>query len=137
MNPGHTDTASDSPARRIDDKIASLADWRGAVLARMRGLIRQADPDVVEEWKWEVPVWSHHGIVCTGETYQTAVKLTFAKGAALPNPSGLFNASMEGNTRRALDIHEGDELDEAAFMELFRAGVAHSAAHPAKRAAKA
>jgi len=137
MNHAHTDTATDTPARRIDDKIASLADWRGAVLARMRALIRQADPGVVEEWKWEVPVWSHHGIVCTGETYKKAVKLTFAKGAALPDPTGLFNASLEGNTRRALDIHEGDELDEAAFMALFRAGVAHNAAQPAKRTAKA
>jgi hypothetical protein len=116
---------SDSPSQRIDARIAELGDWRGATLARIRKLIRQADPDVVEEWKWRgVPVWSHAGILCTGETYKSAVKLTFARGAALPDPSGLFNASLEGNTRRAVDLHEGDEIDEQALKALVRAAVA-------------
>jgi hypothetical protein len=100
----------------IDARIRELNDWRGEMLARLRGLIRQADPDVVEEWKWRgVPVWSHAGIICTGETYKTVVKLTFAKGAALEDPSGLFNSSLEGNTRRAIDVHEGDAIDAEAF----------------------
>jgi hypothetical protein len=113
-------------AELIAEKIAGLGDWRGATLARMRALIRQADPDVVEEWKWGTPVWSHDGIVCTGETYQQVVKLTFAKGAALADPAGLFNASLEGNVRRAIDLHEGEEIDGAAFAALFRAAVAHN-----------
>jgi hypothetical protein len=112
----------------IDQRIAELADWRGATLARMRALIRQADPEVVEEWKWMgTPVWSHDGILCTGETYKGKVKLTFAKGAALPDPAGLFNASLDGNTRRAIDIGEGEELDAAAFQALVRAAVALNA----------
>ena len=112
--------------RRIDERIEELGDWRGATLARMRKLIREADPKVVEEWKWNVPVWSHEGILCTGETYRKAVKLTFAKGASLDDPSGLFNSSLEGNTRRAIDIPEGATVDEAAFKALIRAAVAHN-----------
>lgn len=109
----------------IDARIKELGDWRGATLARVRSLIKQADPDVVEEWKWRgVPVWSHGGIICTGESYKAVVKLTFAKGASLPDPKGLFNASLDGNTRRAIDIRENDELDEAAFKALIRAAVA-------------
>ncbi|WIE47876.1 DUF1801 domain-containing protein [Pseudomonas sp. GM17] len=109
----------------IDGRIEELGDWRGERLARVRGLIRQADPQVVEEWKWRgVPVWSHGGILCTGETYKNVVKLTFAKGAALDDPAGLFNASLEGNTRRAIDLHEGDKLDEAALKALILAAVA-------------
>jgi hypothetical protein len=109
----------------IDARIAELGDWRGRTLGRVRALIRQADPGVVEEWKWRgVPMWSHGGILCTGETYKTAVKLTFAKGAQLPDPAGLFNASLEGNTRRAIDLHEGEEIDAAAFKALIRAAVA-------------
>ncbi|SIT09879.1 DUF1801 domain-containing protein [Achromobacter sp. MFA1 R4] len=119
----------------IDARIAELDDWRGRTLAHVRALIRQADPDVAEEWKWRgVPVWSHAGIVCTGETYKTAVKLTFAKGAALEDPAGLFNASLDGNTRRAIDLHEGDRLDEPAFLALFRAAVALNTASKVKRA---
>ena len=114
-----------SPSRRIDARIEELADWRGATLARVRRLIRRADPDVVEEWKWRgVPVWSHAGMICTGETYKNAVKLTFAKGASLKDPSHLFNASLEGNTRRAIDLHEGAAIDERAFTALIRAAVA-------------
>ena len=112
-------------SEQIDAKIESLGDWRGETLARMRALIRQADPDVLEEVKWRgVPVWSHAGIICTGETYKKAVKLTFAKGAALDDPTGLFNSSLEGNTRRAIDIAEGEAVDEAAFTALIRAAVA-------------
>ncbi|KSB87334.1 hypothetical protein AS593_03615 [Caulobacter vibrioides] len=108
----------------IDERIASLGDWRGQALAKVRALIHEADPDVLEEWKWRgTPVWSHAGIVCTGETYKAYVKLTFAKGASLPDPSGLFNSSLDGNTRRAIDIHEGAAIDEAALKALFRAGV--------------
>jgi hypothetical protein len=114
-------TKDQSPARLIDARIAELDDWRGRTLARIRALIRQADPHVVEEWKWSVPVWSHDGIICTGETYKSAVKLTFPKGASLADPSGLFNSSLEGNVRRAIDIHEGDEIDERAFKTLVRA----------------
>ena len=118
-------TAGESPSRLIDARIAELDDWRGRTLARVRGLIRQADPEVVEEWKWRgVPVWSHAGLICTGETYKNVVKLTFAKGAALEDPAGLFNASLEGNVRRAIDIHEGDEVDADAFKALIRAAVA-------------
>ena len=113
------------PSRLIDARIEELGDWRGETLARVRSLIRQADPDVVEEWKWRgVPVWSHAGIICTGETYRTVVKLTFAKGASLQDPSRLFNASLEGNTRRAIDLREGDAIDEAALKALIRAAVA-------------
>jgi len=114
-----------SPSRLIDERIAALDDWRGETLARLRALIHEADPEVVEEWKWRgVPVWYHDGMICTGETYKAAVKLTFAKGAALDDPAGLFNASLEGNTRRAIDVHEGDAVDEAAFKTLIRAAVA-------------
>jgi hypothetical protein len=116
---------TESPSQFIDAKIAELGDWRGETLARVRALIREADPEVVEEVKWRgVPVWSHAGIICTGETYKNAVKLTFARGASLDDPSGLFNSSLEGNTRRAIDIHEGDEIDEEALKALIRAAVA-------------
>ena len=117
--------AGESPSRLIDARIKELSDWRGEMLARVRSLIRQADPEVVEEWKWRgVPVWSHAGIICTGETYKNVVKMTFAKGAALEDPSGLFNASLDGNTRRAIDFHEGDTIDEKALKALIRAAVA-------------
>jgi hypothetical protein len=113
-----------SASAHIDARIAELDDWRGEALARIRDVIRRADPDLVEEWKWRgVPVWSHAGIICTGETYKNAVKMTFAKGASLPDPSGLFNSSLDGNTRRAIDIHEGDEIDEEALTALIRAAV--------------
>ena len=116
---------SDSAAQLIQAKIAALNDWRGETLARVRALIRQADPEVVEEWKWRgVPVWSHAGMICTGETYKQVVKMTFAKGAALEDLSGLFNSSLEGNTRRAIDLHEGDRIDEEALKALIRAAVA-------------
>src|SRR2546426_1261491 len=118
----------DSPSQLIDARIKELSDWRGETLARVRSLIKQADPDVVEEWKWRgVPAWSHDGIICTGETYKAVVKLTFAKGASLKDPSGLFNASLEGNTRRAIDFHEGDKIDEKALKTLIRAAVALNA----------
>ena len=114
-----------SPSRLIDARIKELGDWRGATLARVRALIREADPDVIEEWKWRgVPVWEHAGIICTGETYKAVVKLTFARGAALNDPSRLFNSSLEGNTRRAIDIHEGDKIDAKALQGLIRAAVA-------------
>jgi hypothetical protein len=116
------------PSELIDQRIAELGDWRGDTLGRMRALIREADPDVVEEWKWGIPVWSHDGILCTGETYKAKVKLTFAKGAALDDPTGLFNASLDGNTRRALDIGEGQDVDADAFRALVRAAVALNAA---------
>ena len=113
-----------SPSDLIDARIEDLGDWRGELLSRIRALIKEADPDVVEEWKWRgVPVWYHAGMVCTGETYKSHVKMTFAKGASLKDPSGLFNASLEGNTRRAIDIHEGDEIDEEALKALVRAAV--------------
>lgn len=108
----------------IDAKIASLVDWRGAMLARLRALIREADPDVTEEWKWSNPVWSHDGLICTGETYKKVVKMTFARGASLTDPSSLFNSSLEGKVRRAIDVHEGDKLDEKALKALIRAAVA-------------
>jgi hypothetical protein len=108
----------------IDARIKDLGDWRGQTLSRLRGLIHQADPDVVEEWKWGVPVWSHAGIVCTGESYKAAVKLTFAKGASVPDPSSLFNSSLTGGTRRAIDFREGEAIDEAAFKSLIQAAVA-------------
>ena len=115
---------SKSPSRLIDERIAELGDWRGRMLSRLRALVKQADPEVVEEWKWRgVPVWSHDGILCTGETYKSVVKMTFAKGAALKDPSRLFNASLDGNTRRAIDFHEGDEIDEKALEALVRAAV--------------
>jgi hypothetical protein len=116
---------SESPSRLIDARIKELRDWRGETLARVRSLIKQADPNVIEEWKWRgVPVWEHDGIICTGETYKAVVKMTFAKGASLEDPSGLFNASLEGNTRRAIDIREGDKIDEMALKALIRAAVA-------------
>ena len=120
-----TGTKNDkSPARLIDARIEELDDWRGEKLSRVRALIKQADPDVVEEWKWRgVPVWSHDGLICTGETYKAVVKLTFAKGASLEDPSHLFNSSLDGNTRRAIDIHEGEAIDERAFKALIRAAV--------------
>ena len=118
-------TKGESPSRLIDARIKGLDDWRGKTLSRVRALIRQADPDVVEEWKWRgVPVWSHDGMICTGETYKSVVKVTFSKGASLEDPSGLFNSSLEGNARRAIDFHEGDEIDEAAFKALIRAAAA-------------
>jgi hypothetical protein len=114
----------ESPAELIDARIEELGDWRGKVLARLRALIKQADPEVVEEWKWRgVPVWSHDGQICTGETYKAVVKLTFLKGASLKDPSGLFNSSLEGNARRAIDIHQGEAIDEDAFKALIRAAV--------------
>ena len=114
----------ESPAQLIDARIEELDDWRGKMLSRLRALIKQADPEVVEEWKWRgVPVWSHNGLICTGETYKTVVKLTFAKGASLKDPSGLFNSSLDGNTRRAIDFHESDAIDEDAFRALIRAAV--------------
>lgn len=127
-------TGEASPSDLIDARIAELGDWRGRVLAHVRGLIREADPEVEETWKWRgVPVWEHAGIICTGETYKAVVKLTFAKGASLEDPKGLFNASLEGNTRRAIDIAEGQSLDEAAFKALVRAAVALNTAKAAGR----
>src|SRR6202021_3370723 len=115
---------SRSPSQLIDARIEELGDWRGEMLSRLRALIKEADPEVVEEWKWRgVPVWYHDGIICTGETYKSVVKVTFAKGAALPDPAKLFNASLEGNTRRAIDFHEGDTIDEKALKTLIRAAV--------------
>ncbi|MCL2393515.1 MAG: DUF1801 domain-containing protein [Acidimicrobiaceae bacterium] len=128
------DRGERSPSELIDERVTQFDDWRGATLARLRDLIREADPEVVEEWKWQkptnpgVPVWSHDGIICTGETYKAAVKLTFAKGAALEDPSKLFNSSLGGNTRRAIDVHEGEEVDAEAFKELIREAVALNAA---------
>ena len=122
-----------SASEQISNRISELGDWRGQTLSRVRELVKEADPDIVEEWKWAkasspgTPVWSHDGIVCTGESYKSAVKLTFAKGASLKDPSHLFNSSLEGKVRRAIDIHEGDEIDEAAFKELIRAAVALNA----------
>ena len=116
--------AAESASALIDAKIADLGDWRGEMLARLRALIQQAVPGVTEEWKWSTPVWSHHGIVCTGETYKKAVKMTFAKGASVPDPSGLFNSSLDGNVRRAIDFHEGDKPDEKALKALIRAAAA-------------
>jgi hypothetical protein len=116
---------SESPSELIDARIEELGDWRGKMLSRLRTLVKQADPEVVEEWKWRgVPTWYHDGIVCTGETYKNVVKMTFAKGAALKDPSGLFNSSLEGNTRRAIDFREGDKIDEKALKTLLRAAVA-------------
>jgi hypothetical protein len=115
---------SESPSKLIDARIEELDDWRGATLAQLRGLIQEADPGVVEEWKWGGPVWSHDGLICTGETYKKAVKLTFAKGAHLKDPKKLFNSSLEGNTRRAIDVHEGEKVDAASFKALIREAVA-------------
>src|SRR6202795_725657 len=118
-------TKDESPSRLIDARIKELDDWRGKTLAHVRALIKKADPEVVEEWKWRgVPVWYHDGMICTGETYKSVVKVTFAKGAALKDPSGLFNSSLEGNVRRDIDIHEGDKVDEAAFKTLIRVAAA-------------
>ena len=116
---------ADSPSTLIDARIEELGDWRGEMLARIRALIKTADPEVVETWKWRgVPVWEHHGIICTGETYKSVVKMTFAKGASLEDPAGLFNSSLDGNVRRAIDVHEGDRLNEKALKALIRAAVA-------------
>ena len=120
-------TAGDSPSRRIDARIRALDDWRGETLSHIRALIKQADPEVVEEWKWNVPVWSHDGLICTGEAYKSVVKLTFARGAALADPSGLFNSSLDGKVRRAIDLRAGDEIDAAAFKTLIRAAAALNA----------
>src|SRR6516164_3213269 len=124
----------DTPSQLIDARIKELRDWRGETLARIRILIKQADPEVIEEWKWRgVPVWSHAGIICTGETYKSVVKMTFAKGASLADPSKLFNSSLEGNTRRAIDFHEGDKIDEKALKALIRAAVALNTSSAAER----
>src|SRR5687767_15473849 len=118
-----TTSKGESPSRLIDARIEELDDWRGKTLSHVRALIKQADPDVVEEWKWGVPVWSHDGLICTGETYKSAVKLTFAKGASLKDPSDLFNSSLEGRVRRAIDVREGEKINDAALKELIRAAV--------------
>ncbi|BAT58991.1 hypothetical protein GJW-30_1_01519 [Variibacter gotjawalensis] len=128
------DKANVSPAKLIDGRIKELGDWRGETLAHVRKLTKEAEPNVVEEWKWRgVPVWEHAGIICTGETYKSAVKLTFAKGAALDDPAKLFNSSLDGNVRRAIDIHEGDKIDEKAFKALIKSAVALNNAKPAKK----
>ncbi|MGC2656080.1 MAG: DUF1801 domain-containing protein [Mycobacterium sp.] len=134
---GSKEEAGDSPAQLIDARIEELGDWRGEMLARIRKIIKQADPDVVEEWKWRgVPVWYHAGMICTGETHKSVVKMTFAKGASLEDPSGLFNASLDGNTRRAIDLHAGDAIDEKALKALIRAAVAlNTAASSRKKSA--
>jgi hypothetical protein len=131
-------SVEDAPSRHIDARIKELGDWRGEMLARIRSIIRQADPEMVEEWKWRgVPVWEHDGIICTGETYKAVVKMTFAKGAALDDPTDLFNASLEGNTRRAIDFHQGDKIDEKALKALVREAVAlNKAARAAVRSRK-
>ena len=127
-------TREDGPAQLIDARIEELNDWRGETLAQVRNLIKAADPDVIEEWKWRgVPVWSHAGILCTGETYKSVVKMTFANGASLADPSGLFNSSLDGNVRRAIDIHEGDTIDEAALQALVRAAVARNVSAARRR----
>jgi hypothetical protein len=119
-----SDTKGDTPSEKIDARIEELGDWRGKTLARLRALIKQADPDVVEEWKWGGPVWSHAGLICTGETYKSVVKMTFAKGASLKDPRRLFNSSLEGNTRRAIDVREGEKIDAEALKALIRSAVA-------------
>jgi hypothetical protein len=127
----------ESPSELIDARIAELGDWRGEMLARLRALIKQADPDVVEEWKWMgTPVWSHDGIICTGESYKKVVKLTFAKGASLKDPAHLFNSSLDGNVRRAIDIHEGEEVDESAFMALVHQAIALNSSKKSKASRK-
>ncbi|CAJ0699364.1 DUF1801 domain-containing protein [Ralstonia holmesii] len=123
MKKSTQDTAAPA-SELIDARIAELGDWRGEMLARLRAIIRAADPDVVEEWKWSVPVWSHHGLICTGEAYKQTVKMTFAKGASVPDPSGLFNSSLDGNTRRAIDFREGDKVNEKALKALIQAAIA-------------
>jgi len=134
---GKEGKGGDSPSQLIDARIKELSDWRGETLARVRILIKQADPEVVEEWKWRgVPVWSHAGMICTGETYKNVVKMTFAKGASLEDPSGLFNSSLEGNTRRTIDFHEGDKIDETALKGLIRAAVALNTSSAAQRPGK-
>jgi hypothetical protein len=126
---------SESPSKLIDARIKELGDWRGEMLSRLRTLVKEADPEVIEEWKWRgVPVWSHNGIICTGETYKSVVKMTFAKGAALQDPSGLFNSSLDGNTRRAIDFHEGDKIDDEALKTLVRAAVTMNKARARSRA---
>ena len=126
-----------SPAQLIDARIAELGDWRGEMLGRLRALVKEADPEVVEEWKWRgVPVWEHHGIICTGETYKSVVKMTFARGAALPDPKKLFNSSLEGNTRRAIDFHEGEKIDAAALQALVRAAVKLNTSNAKSRSTK-
>jgi len=134
MKPRPKSARSESTAASelIDQRIEELGDWRGETLALMRKLVREADHEIVEEWKWSNPVWSHHGIICTGEAYKTAVKLTFAHGATIPDPAHLFNSSLEGNTRRAIDIHEGEQVDARAFKALVKAAVAHNAAKKSK-----
>ena len=128
---------AESPSELIDARIEDLGDWRGEMLSRLRALIQAADPEVAEEWKWRgTPVWSHNGLICTGETYKNVVKMTFAQGASLADPSGLFNSSLEGNTRRAIDFREGDKIDEKAFKALIRAAVALNRSSAAKRPAK-
>ncbi len=128
------DGGEGSPSRLIDERIEELGDWRGAALARIRALVKQADPDVVEEWKWRgVPVWYHGGMICTGETYREVVKMTFARGASLQDPAGLFNSSLGGNTRRAIDVHQGEKIDEKALKELIRAAVALNLSSESKR----
>jgi hypothetical protein len=136
---GSTAGTGDSPSRLIDARIEELNDWRGEMLARVRSLIKQADPEVVEEWKWRgVPVWSHAGMICTGETYKNVVKMTFAKGAALEDPTGLFNTGLEGTTRRAIDVHEGEKIDAKALKALIRAAVAlNTSARAAARPVRA
>ena len=129
-------SATESASRLIDQRIRDLGGWRGETLARMRALILEADPEMTEEWKWMTPVWSHHGIVCTGEAYTKVVKLTFARGARIPDPSRLFNSSLAGNTRRAIDIHEGEKVDAGAFKALVKAAVAQNSS-PAKKTASA
>jgi hypothetical protein len=136
----HERKGAANPSQLIDARIEELNDWRGETLARVRTLIKQADSDVVEEWKWGVPVWSHAGIICTGETYKNVVKMTFAKGASLEDPTGLFNSSLEGNTRRAIDLHRGDKVDEKALKALIRAavklnGLVQGGARPTRRRA--
>ena len=134
---GASDANGASPSKLIDGRIKELGDWRGDMLARVRGLIKEAAPDVVEEWKWRgVPVWEHDGIICTGETYKEVVKLTFAKGAALDDPSGLFNSSLDGNVRRAIDIREGEKVNEKALKALIRAAVELNASKAKKKPAK-
>ena len=125
---GERKMKGESPSQLIDVRIEELGDWRGEMLSRLRAIIKQADPEIVEEWKWRgIPIWSHNGLVCTGETYKSVVKMTFAKGASLKDPSHLFNSSLEGNTRRAIDFHEGDEVNEKALIALVRAAVAANA----------
>lgn len=134
MSDLNEETTGGTPSQLIDARIKELGDWRGETLARLRALIQQADPEVVEEWKWRgVPVWSHAGIICTGETYKSVVKMTFAKGASLEDPAGLFNSSLEGNTRRAIDVHEGELIDEEALKALILAAVALNVTSGAKR----